>query len=37
LRLGKVDFAPVFAIPVVILLWQMAGRGLTRLYERLPL
>ena len=37
LRLGKVDFAPVVAIPVVIVLWQMAGRGLTRFYERLPL
>jgi hypothetical protein len=37
LRIGRLDFAPVIAIPAVIFLWQVAGRSLTRLYERLPL
>jgi len=37
LRLGKVDFSPILAITLVVVLWQLAGRGLTNLYERLPL
>jgi uncharacterized protein YggT (Ycf19 family) len=37
LRFGKVDFAPVVGIALVFSLGELAGRGLTALYERLPL
>ena len=37
LRLGKVDFAPVLAMALVVLGAEWAERGLMALYERLPL
>jgi uncharacterized protein YggT (Ycf19 family) len=37
LRLGKVDFAPLVAIALVFFMAELAERGLTDLYERLPL
>jgi hypothetical protein len=37
LRLGKVDFAPLVGIAVVFFASELAARGLTVLYERLPL
>jgi len=37
LRLGKVDLSPILAIALVVALWQLAGRGLTNLYEKFPL
>jgi uncharacterized protein YggT (Ycf19 family) len=37
LRLGKVDFAPLVAIALVFFAAELAERGLTALYERLPL
>jgi len=37
LRLGKVDFAPLVGIALVFLAAELAERGLTALYERLPL
>jgi uncharacterized protein YggT (Ycf19 family) len=37
LRIGKLDLAPLIAITLVIFGAEFAQRGLTRLYERLPL
>jgi uncharacterized protein YggT (Ycf19 family) len=37
LRIGKVDFAPLIAIALVFFAAELARRGLTALYERLPL
>ena len=37
LRAGRVDFAPVVGIALVFLLAELAERGLTALYLRLPL
>jgi len=37
LRLGKVDFAPVVGIALVFFSAELAMRGLTALYQRLPL
>jgi uncharacterized protein YggT (Ycf19 family) len=37
LQLGKVDFAPLVGIALVFLVAELAVRGLTALYERLPL
>jgi len=37
LRLGKVDFAPVVGIALVFFAAELAERGLTELYQRLPL
>ncbi len=37
LRLGKVDLAPVAAIVLIVVASEFAERGLTALYERLPL
>jgi uncharacterized protein YggT (Ycf19 family) len=37
LRLGKLDFAPILAIAVVLIAARFAEHGLTVLYRRLPL
>ncbi|HVM47598.1 MAG TPA: hypothetical protein VMU04_06195 [Candidatus Acidoferrum sp.] len=37
LRLAKVDFAPLMEMALVFLLAELAERGLTELYQRLPL
>jgi uncharacterized protein YggT (Ycf19 family) len=37
LRAGKADFAPIVGMALVFLLAELAGRGLTALYLRLPL
>jgi uncharacterized protein YggT (Ycf19 family) len=37
LRLGKVDFAPLVGLALVFFAAELAERGLTILYERLPL
>ncbi len=37
LRLGRADFAPLVAIALVFFATELARRGLTALYERLPL
>jgi hypothetical protein len=37
LRLGKVDFSPLAGIAAVFLVAELGERGLTALYERLPL
>ena len=37
LQLGKVDFAPLVGIALVFFLTELAERGLTALYEHLPL
>ena len=37
LRLGKVDFAPLVGIALVFFIAELAERGLTALYPRLPL
>ncbi len=37
LRFGKVDFSPLVGIAVVFFAAELAERGLTALYERLPL
>ena len=37
LRLGKVDFTPLVGIAVVFFTAELAERGLTALYQRLPL
>ena len=37
LCIGKADFAPVVGIGLVFLASEFAERGLTALYERLPL
>jgi uncharacterized protein YggT (Ycf19 family) len=37
LRLGKVDFTPLVGIAVVFFTAELAQRGLTALYQRLPL
>jgi uncharacterized protein YggT (Ycf19 family) len=37
LRLGKVDFAPLVGLALVFFAAELAERGLTTLYERLPL
>lgn len=37
LRLGKVDFAPLIVVAVVFLAAELGSRGLTQLYQRLPL
>jgi hypothetical protein len=35
--LGKVDFAPLIVVAVVFLAAELGSRGLTQLYQRLPL
>jgi uncharacterized protein YggT (Ycf19 family) len=37
IRVGKIDLAPIVAITALFLLGQIARRGLTTLYARLPL
>jgi uncharacterized protein YggT (Ycf19 family) len=37
LRAGKADFAPVVGIALAFLIAELAGRGLTAIYARLPL
>jgi uncharacterized protein YggT (Ycf19 family) len=36
LRLGRVDFVPLLALVILFFLAELAGRGLTALYARLP-
>ena len=37
LRLGKVDFSPLIGVAAVFLAAELGSRGLTQLYQRLPL
>jgi uncharacterized protein YggT (Ycf19 family) len=36
LQIGRIDFAPVLAIALVLVASRFAERGLTDLYRRLP-